>query len=211
MYRRVEAVRKWRSASDRETTKGLAATPAQFAEVRQPSSDYLAMPTASSEKRQYIPIAFLPVKVVASNQVYIIPTAGRYHFGVLTSIMHMAWVRTVCGRIKSDYRYSAGIVYNNFPWPTRTDKQSAFIEKAAQEVLDARDRYPGSSLADLYDPVTMPADLAKAHKGLDKAVDAAYGKTNFANEAERMAFLFERYQQITAPLDISRKKVRKVA
>ena len=202
VYRRVEAVRKWRNASDRDTTKSLAATPASFAEVRQPNSSYLAMPTASSEKRVYIPIAFLPEKVVASNQLYIIPEAAQYHFGVLTSLMHMAWVRTVCGRIKSDYRYSAGIVYNNFPWPEPDPKQRAAIETAAQAVLDVRNQYSGSTLADMYDPLAMPADLVKAHARLDKSVDTAYGKTSFKTEAERVAFLFERYANIVAPMDI---------
>lgn len=210
VYRRVEAVRKWRNASDRETTKNLASTPAHFAEVRQPSSDYLAMPTASSERRQYIPIAYLSATVIASNQIYVIPDAGLFHFGVLTSIMHMAWVRTVCGRLKSDYRYSAGIVYNNFPWPEATEKQRLSIERAAQTVLDVRALFERSTLADLYDPVATPLELTRAHQALNRAVDAAYGKTTFANEAERVAFLFDLYRQIAAPLDVAApKKPRK--
>jgi hypothetical protein len=203
VYRRVEAVQKWRNSSDRETTKGLAATPAQFAEVRQPTGDYLAMPTASSERRQYIPIAFLSADIIASNQIYVIPGAALFHFGVLTSQMHMAWVRTVCGRIKSDYRYSAGIVYNNFPWPEVTSKQLMAIETAAEAVLGARYNHRGSSLADLYDPVSMPADLAKAHRALDKIVDTAYSRSPFASDAERVALLFEMYRRITGPLDLT--------
>ena len=201
IYRRVEAVRKWRSGSDRETTKSLATTPTLFAEVRQPSKPYLAMPTASSEKRLYIPIAFLPQKVVASNQLYVIPEATPYHFGVLTSLMHMAWVRTVCGRIKSDYRYSAGIVYNNFPWPEPTEKQRTAIEAAAQVVLDTRATFSKATLAEMYDPLAMPAELLKAHQKLDKVVDVAYGRTVFKTEAERVAFLFERYAKHKAALD----------
>jgi hypothetical protein len=122
------------------------------------------------------------------------------HFGVIQSTMHMAWVRYTCGRIKSDYRYSKDIVYNNFPWPDPTEKQQAAIDAAAQGVLDARNRFPSATLADLYDPLTMPPELVKAHQNLDRAVDAAYGKTAFKSEAERVAFLFERYQQLTAPL-----------
>ena len=137
--------------------------------------------------------------VIASNLCLIIPNANIYNFGVLTSTMHNAWMRTVCGRLKSDYRYSAGIVYNNFPWPENpTEKQRQAIETAAQNVLDARDKFPGSSLADLYDPLTMPPDLLKAHQTLDRAVDAAYGKTNFKSEAERVAFLFDLYSKYTS-------------
>ena len=124
--------------------------------------------------------------------------------------MHNAWMRTVCGRLKSDYRYSAGIVYNNFPWPEPTDKQRAAIEAAAQAVLDTRAQFPTSTLADLYDPRAMPPELTKAHAALDRAVDAAYGKRSFATEAERVAFLFDRYQQLTSLLPIApTKKARK--
>lgn len=138
---------------------------------------------------------------MTSNLAKIFPNATLYEFGIMTSIMHNAWTRTTCGRLKSDYRYSASIVYNNFPWPLNpTDKQKQTIEVAAQAVLDARATHPTCSLADLYDPLTMPANLLKAHQQLDKAVDAAYGKTKFSNEAERVAFLFELYQQYTAPI-----------
>jgi len=200
---RVAAVKAWRQNSDRTTTRALAATPALFAEVRQPSTTYLAMPTLSSEKRTYIPIAFLQPEVVASNQVYIVPNATLYHFGVLESQMHMAWVRAVCGRLESRYRYSAGIVYNNFPWPTPTTAQEGAIVTAAQEVLDVREKFKGASLAQLYDPLAMPGQLVKAHQNLDRAVEASYRKSTFKGESERVAFLFERYQEITAPLDVS--------
>lgn len=139
---------------------------------------------------------FLSPNIIASNQLYIVSNATLYHFGVLTSNIHMAWVRTVCGRLKSDYRYSANIVYNNFPWPNPTDAQKQAIEQAAQGVLDARALYPDSSLADLYDPLTMPPELVKAHNTLDRAVKAAYGGKSYATEAERVADLMERYAEL---------------
>ena len=139
------------------------------------------------------------------------PTLPLYHFGVLTSAMHMAWVRYTCGRIKSDYRYSAGIVYNNYPWPDEPmDKLRAAVEAAAQAVLEARAQFPQSSLADLYDPLTMPPVLVKAHQALDRAVDACYRKAAFTSDAQRVEFLFERYQQLTSLLpSTSAKKKRK--
>lgn len=212
---RIEAVRKWRASRNRETTKKLASTPALFAEIRQPSAHYLAIPTVSSERRNFIPIGFLPPDVIASNQLYVLPDATLFHFGILSSTMHNAWVRTTCGRLKSDYRYSAAIVYNNFPWPFGSPaensepkvhpaldgKAKAAIEAAAQAVLDARAQFPTSSLADLYDPLTMPPTLLKAHHKLDVAVDKAYeacgGKKTYKNDAERVAFLFELYQRLT--------------
>ncbi len=206
---RVESVRKIRLSSKKGPTVAMADTPAIFAEVRQPVSDYLVIPEVSSERRNYIPLAFMPRSVVASNLVYVLPNATSFHFGILTSLMHMAWVRAVCGRLKSDYRYSAGIVYNNFPWPEPTNKQRSAIEAAAQTVLDTRLKFPNSTLADLYDPLTMPADLLDAHRTLDRAVDAAYGKTGFTNEAARVAFLFERYQQLSSLLPAERKPANK--
>lgn len=205
--RRVEAVRAWRAKSGRETTRKLAETPALFAEIRQPKTNYLAFPTVSSERRRYIPIAFLTPNIVASNQLYIVPNATSYHFGILTSTMHMAWMRAVCGRLESRYRYSAGIVYNNFPWPSPpvpAGKAEAAIEAAAQAVLDARAAHPGSTLADLYNPNGMPDDLRRAHKALDRAVDAAYvadgGKKTWADDAARVGFLFQRYATLTSLL-----------
>ncbi|MCX8086265.1 MAG: N-6 DNA methylase [Rhodocyclaceae bacterium] len=196
--RRVEAVKAWRAKSGRDATRKLAETPTLFAEIRQPSSHYLALPTVSSERRQYLPIAYLSPETIASNQVYVIANAALYHFGVLSSTMHNAWVRYTCGRLESRYRYSAAIVYNNFPWPEDpTEKQRAAVEAAAQGVLDARAQFPGASLADLYDPVAMPPALVRAHQKLDAAVDAAYGKKGFASDAARVAFLFELYQKLT--------------
>ena len=207
--RRVQAVKQLREASDRPTTRELAAFPTLFGENRQPTSHYVLVPRHSSENRAYIPCGFFDAKHIAADSCLAIPDATLYHFGILTSTMHMAWVRYTCGRIKSDYRYSAGIVYNNFPWPDCTDRQHAAIETAAQAVLDARAQFPQSSLADLYDPLTMPPALVKAHQALDRAVDACYRKAAFANDAQRVEFLFERYQQLTSLLPTEKKITRR--
>ncbi|MCC8987481.1 MAG: N-6 DNA methylase [Candidatus Contendobacter sp.] len=204
----VERVKKFRSASTKEATREDASRPSVFAEDRQPSKKFLAIPKTSSERRNYIPIGFMTPDIIVASELFTIEGATLYHFGVLSSAMHMAWVRSVCGRLKSDYRYSAGIVYNNFPWPQAiTDKQKQVIEDAAQAVLDARAQFPDSSLADLYDPLTMPEALTKAHHKLDAAVDAAYAKRKFTGDSDRVAFLFELYQQITSPL-VSKKVMR---
>ncbi|MEI6579287.1 MAG: DNA methyltransferase [Eubacteriales bacterium] len=195
---RVSCVQNCRSQSKRDATKVLASAPALFGEIRQPTDNYLAVPKVSSEKRQYIPIGFLSSDIIAGDKLFVVPNATLYDFGVLTSNIHMAWVRAVCGRLKSDYSYSNTIVYNNFPWPTPNDIQKQTIEQAAQGVFDARALYPESSLADLYDPLTMPPELVKAHNTLDKAVKAAYGGKSFATEAERVADLMERYQGLVA-------------
>lgn len=197
---RLDAVQNMRLASSKEATRKWAVFPTLFTENRQPESNYLAIPEVSSENRLYLPIGFLDASIIASNKLYTISNATLYEFGVMTSLMHNAWMRTVTGRLKSDYQYSAGIVYNNFPWPLDpTIAQKTKIETAAQAVLDARAAHPTSSLAALYDPLSMPPNLTRAHQQLDKAVDAAYGKTKFNTEAERVAFLFERYQHYTAP------------
>lgn len=219
---RVEAVRRWREGSGRANTRKLASIPTRFAEIRQPGTRYVAIPTVASERRHYLPLAFLEPKVIASNQIYVLPSAGHYHFGVLHSSMHMSWVRHVCGRLESRFRYSAGIVYNNFPWPDApADAAKAAIESAARGVLEARARFPDSSLADLYDPRTMPTALVKAHQVLDRAVDAAYvageaaagrRKPLLNTDAERVAFLFTLYQHYTSllPAPVARRKrVRK--
>ncbi|MBS0462000.1 MAG: class I SAM-dependent DNA methyltransferase, partial [Proteobacteria bacterium] len=212
--KRVEAVRQFRLASKSPPTQKLADTPTRFHVENMPASTYLLIPEVSSERREYIPIGFMHPDTLCSNLVKIVPDATLYHFGMLTSTMHMAWVRAVCGRLKSDYRYSAGIVYNNFPWPDAPDdKTRQAIEPAAQAVLDARVAFPGASLADLYDPLTMPPVLLKAHQKLDAAVDKAYGKTGFKSDAERVAFLFQRYQALTSllPQTAARKRIRKMA
>ena len=206
---RVDAVRKMRNASTDNQTRKDAVTPMLFQKIRQPTSEYLVIPRVSSERRYYIPIAFASKNLIAGETLQTIPDASTYHFGILTSAMHMGWMRSVCGRLKSDYRYSADIVYNNFPWPqAQTDRQKQAIEDAAQAVLDARAKFPASSLADLYDPLTMPEALTKAHHKLDAAVDAAYAKRKFTGDSDRVAFLFELYQQIASPLE-SKKATRR--
>jgi restriction-modification enzyme MmeI-like protein len=209
---RIEAVRQFRLASRAASTRAFAEFPMLFRQISQPAGGYLAVPEVSSERRRYIPIAFLSSIVVCSNTVQFVSDATPWHFGVLTSEMHMAWIRTVCGRLKSDFRYSNGIVYNNFPWPeSPTDAQRKKVEVAAQGVLDTRDAFPDSTLADLYDPLTMPAPLVKAHQALDRVVDAAYGKKRFKSDADRVAFLFELYQKYTSllPSTPTRKKARR--
>jgi len=197
--KRIEAVRKFRASSKSEPTKKIAVTPTQFHTSFSCNGKYIAMPQVSSERRRYIPIAYLSSEYLCGDKLRLIRDASLYHLGVLTSEMHMAWTRCTCGRLKSDYQYSVKIVYNNFPWPEPTDKQREDIEAAAQDVLDARAKFPGSSLADLYDPDLMPPVLAKAHTKLDKLVEKAYGKS-FGSDADRVAFLFERYQKLTADL-----------
>lgn len=199
--KRVEGVREHRKGSTRKTTRDLAATPTLFGEIRQPSIRYVIIPSVSSENRPFIPIAFAPPSLIASNLVLMVPGATKFHFGVLTSAMHMSWTRHVCGRLKSDFRYSNKLVYNNFPWPQDvTDAQKAKVEEAAQGVLDARARFPEATLADLYDPVSMPPALVKAHTALDRAVDRCYRKEPFASDRARVEFLFALYEKLTAPL-----------
>jgi hypothetical protein len=211
VLKRIEAVKKMREASTDAATRKAADTASLFQAIRQSDKEYLLIPRHSSENRDYVPMGYVSSDVVCGDANSTVPNASLYHFGVMTSKTHNAWMRALAGRIKSDYRYSASIVYNNFAWPTPTDKQKATIEKAAQAVLDARLLFPQSSLADLYDPLSMPPELVKAHQQLDKAVDAAYGKT-FKNEAERVAHLFELYQQLTAPLvAVEKGKKRKGA
>jgi len=190
---RVEACKRHRSESKREGTNRLADTPALFGENRHPDAEYILVPGVSSEHRRYIPIGFMPKDAVASNATLIIPGASLWHFGVLTSGVHMSWARAVCGRLEMRYRYSKDIVYNCFPWPEATDKQRADIERLAQAVLDARAAHPDSSLADLYDPLTMPRNLLAAHRALDAAVMKLYGYTKGTTEAEIVADLMGRY------------------
>ncbi len=197
---RVKKVQEFRLKSTAKPTQKSASTPTRFFYTSQPDSAYLLIPETSSENRKYIPIGFVDKSVISSNATYHIPNAHPYLFGVLSSAMHNGWMRTVAGRLKNDYRYSASIVYNTFPWPEPNDKQRENIETTAQSVLDARAKHPQASLADLYDPLTMPANLLKAHQALDKAVDAAHGYKGASTDAARVAFLFERYQAITSLL-----------
>lgn len=197
VLKRVEAVKAFRASSSRGSTKKLADVPLQYGTTNVPSGDYIIIPKTSSEKRRYIPMGFMTPDVICSDAVFIIPNATLYHFGVLTSNVHMAWVRAVCGRLKSDYRYSKDIVYNNFPWPTPTDEQKAKIEETAQAILDARALYPDSSLADLYDELTMPSELRKAHQENDKAVMRAYGfSIKDTTESSCVAELMKMYQEL---------------
>lgn len=200
LMRRIEAVRNMRLASTAAPTREKANTPHLFFFISQPDTNYLLVPSTSSENRRYVPIGFLSPDVIASNAATIVPDATLYNFGVMTSNVHMAWMRTVCGRLKSDYRYSNAIVYNNFPWPTPTEAQKAKIEQTAQAILDARALYPDSSLADLYDEVTMPSELRKAHQQNDRAVMDAYGfvKGTEARTSESacVAELMKLYQKL---------------
>lgn len=200
----VKNVQENRSSSKRESTKKLADIPYLFGEIRQPEGAYLLVPRVSSENRRYIPMGFMDADDLASDAVQIVPDATLYDFGILTSNVHMAWMRTVAGRLKSDYRYSAKIVYNNFPWPEVTEVQKEKISKTAQAILDARALYPESSLADLYDELTMPVELRRAHQANDKAVMEAYdmtkivdGKKTWLTESETVARLFEMYEELT--------------
>ena len=193
---RVEKVREFRLSSVKEATRRCAGTPTLFMEIKEPKSNYLLIPATSSEQRRYIPIGYVDRSVIPNNAVQFVPDATLYHFGVLTSNVHMAWMRVVCGRLEMRYRYSANIVYNNFPWPTPTDEQKAKIEQTAQAILDARALYPDSSLADLYDELTMPIELQKAHQANDRAVMQAYGfpvKSTFT-ESQCVAELFKMYK-----------------
>lgn len=199
LMKRVSAVREMRLASSAAPTREKAITPHLFFFISQPTANYLLVPSTSSENRRYIPIGFLTPDIIASNAATIVPNASLYHFGILTSNVHMAWMRTVCGRLKSDYRYSNAIVYNNFPWPTPTEQQTQKIKETAQAVLDARALYPDSSLADLYDELTMPLELRKAHQANDRAVMDAYGFTKGTaartSESACVAELMKLYQQ----------------
>ena len=199
VMRRIEAVKTFRSISVAESTRKMAATPYLFAQRTQPSKDYVLVPRHSSENRMYVPMGFFSKDSIVADSCMAVGAATLYHFGVLESEMHMAWMRAVCGRLESRYRYSKDIVYNNFSWPEKpTVEQERGVEKAAQAVLDVRKKYPTATLADLYDPNTMPVDLLKAHHTLDRAVDACYGKQKFTSEPERLEFLFERYKELAS-------------
>lgn len=197
---RIEQVRAMRLASVDSGARQLASRPSQFRDIKT-YDGYILVPAHSSESRNYIPMGFFGKDDIPHNSCQLIPNAGLYEFGLLTSQMHMSWVRTTCGRIKSDYRYSKDIVYNNFPWPlSPTEKQKQAVEDAAQQVLDSRSQFPDASLADLYDPNTMPPVLVKAHQALDKAVDLCYRPQPFTSETKRIEYLFELYDQYTAGL-----------
>ena len=198
VLQRVEACKADRENAPDAGRRKLAERPTQFREINNPDT-FIVVPAVSSERRRYVPIGFLNKDTIATNLVITIPNASIYHFGVLTSNVHMAWMRAVCGRLKSDYRYSKDVVYNNFPWPTPTDQQRAKIEETAQAILDARTLYPDASLADLYDETTMPPELRKAHQNNDRAVMQAYGfKVGDMTESMCVAALMKLYQQLVS-------------
>ena len=210
ILQRVQKVKEFRLQSKKNATRDAASKPTLFAEYRPPYKDFILVPLTSSENRVYIPLEFFNYSCIVNNSSSIIPNATLYHFGVLTSKVHMAWVKIVCGRLKSDFRYSNKIVYNNYPWPKEvSDKQKEAVESAAQNVLDTRLKYPDSSLADLYDPLTMPPDLVKAHNALDRAVDKCYRSKAFTSEMERLEYLFMLYNQYTEPLIKLNKESKK--
>jgi TonB-linked SusC/RagA family outer membrane protein len=197
--KRVEAVREFRLASKSEGTRKIADKPTRFHVENMPNSSYIIIPRVSSERRRFIPIGFLSPDIFTSDSAHIIPNATLYHFGILTSNVHNAWMRVVCGRLKSDYRYSKDVVYNNFPWPSPTPEQKAAIEQSAQAILDARAMYPDSTLADLYDEVFMPVELRKAHQMNDKAVMSAYGfPIKDFSESDCVAALMKLYQKLVS-------------
>jgi len=198
---RISEVKQFRLKSARGKTNSMSRYPTLFGEERQPNDNFLLIPKVSSENRRYIPIGYMTANDIITDKVFALPNASLFHFGIITSKMHMTWMKYICGRLKSDFSYSNTIVYNNYPWPENpNEKQVKAIETAAQKVLDARLQFPNSSLADLYDPLTMPPALVKAHNELDKAVDLAYRPQAFTSEANRMVFLFELYEKYTKDL-----------
>lgn len=205
LKQRIQKVFQFRSSSRAKTTNQYAKVPSIFAQIAQPNSDYIIIPRVSSEKRLYVPIGFINKEIIASDAVQIIPNGTMFDFGILTSIMHMTWMKYTCGRLKSDYRYSKDICYNNFPFPKDlSSNNNKNVEEKVQAVLDVRAKYQNAdkecSLAVLYNPETMPPDLMKTHQELDRAVDKCYGKTSFNSERERIEFLFALYEQYTKPL-----------
>lgn len=198
LQEKIRHVQTWRSQSTRKNTLEAAKTPMIFAEIRQPKTDYLAVPVVSSENRKYIPIGYLSSEIIASNQLLIVADAKLYHFSIMSSNVHNAWMRAVAGRLKSDYRYSASIVYNNFPWPKLDEKQEERLQSTAEMILEARDIYSDWSYADLYNELTMPPELRNAHQENDKAVMEAYGfDWRNMTESECVAELMKLYQEFT--------------
>ena len=207
---RIEKVKTYRQKSTRAATNKLAKIPYLFGEIRQSNENYILIPRHSSENRSYIPMGFFNKTYIVSDSCLFIPKGTLFHFGILMSSMHMAWVKQVCGRIKSDYRYSNNLVYNNFPFPESDDaKKKKTIEEKAQNVLNIRAQYTNATLSDLYDPKTMPKELVKAHQDLDKAVDKYYTNKNLPSDLERFKFLLELYKQITEPLLVEEKNKEK--
>ncbi len=198
---RVKKVAEFRLDSKAQTTRDYAAFPGLFRQISQPETPYLALPETSSELRRYIPMAYVTPDVICSNSIQFIPSASTWHFGILNSAMHMSWVKLVAGRLKSDFRYSNTLVYNNYPWPQNpTDAQRLNVERCAQAVLDTRAEFTDSTLATLYDPALMPPSLVRAHQQLDKAVERCYRPESFPNDRIRVEYLLTLYEQLAAPL-----------
>jgi hypothetical protein len=207
---RLAKVKEMRSQSPTKSVRDYASMPMLFTQDRQPETNYLVIPSHSSENREYIPIGYVDKNIICGNANMMISEPSMFVFGVLQSKMHNIWTRTVCGKLESRIRYSPAI-YNNYPWPeTPSDKQKQAVEEAAQAVLDARTQFPDSSLADLYDPNTMPPVLVKAHQQLDKAVDLCYRPQPFTTEAKRIEYLFELYEKYTGGLFVPKKKSKKL-
>lgn len=198
MEKRIQACKQERLESTKRETREIASkTPHLFPEVRQPrTGNYLVVPRVTSERRKYVPIDILPCEIITTNQVLMVDHADVYDFSILTSEMHNDWMRTVAGRLKSDYRYSASLVYNTFPWPEASEVQKAKISDLGEEILLTRADYPDKTLAQLYDPDKMPDPLRQAHRDLDLAVEQLYRAKPFEDAAERVAFLFKRYEQL---------------
>jgi hypothetical protein len=211
---RVQNVRKFRLASKSAPTRKIAGRPAHFHVENMPGKNYLLIPRVSAEMREYIPMGFVPPKFISSDATLIIPDATLFHFGILSSTMHMAWVRQVCGRLKSDYRYSASLVYNNYPWPNTNSQQRERVAAKGQAVFAQRQQHlpprGDATLADLYDPLSMPAELLRAHEELDRAVEKCYRSEPFHSDRERVEFLFSLYEKLTAPLLPVKKRSRSV-
>jgi hypothetical protein len=208
ILKRIDLVKKFRLNSKAPSTQKFAQTPALFRDRNRPKS-YILIPSTSSENRTYIPLGFFGEDEVANNSCHIIPDGTIYHFGIVSSKMHVTWLKHIGGRLESRFRYSKDIVYNNFPWPENpTDKQKEKVESAVKKVLETRELFPGSTLADLYDPLTMPPALVKAHQELDKAVDLCYRSQPFPNETKRIEFLFDLYEKYTSGLFREKKEKR---
>jgi len=206
---RIENVKKMRLESSFAPTRELANFPTLFRDTQNPKH-FIVIPATTSERRKYIPFGFFDENYIPLNSVYIIPNGTLYNFGVLMSSMHMAWVKYTCGRLKSDYRYSKDLVYNNYPWATEpSEKNKKKVEEKAQKVLDVRAEFTNSSLADLYDPLTMPPKLVKVHQELDKAVDLCYRPQAFTTENTRIEFLFDLYNEYTSPMFNEKKKKKR--
>ena len=209
LIERINKCKSFRESAKSKSVNSKATTPYLFGDIRQPENDYLLVPRVSSHKRNYLPIGYISKETILADSAYGLPNATKYQFGILQSLMHNVWIRTVAGKLKSDYRYSNNLVYNNYPWPFEpSDKNKQKVEQKAQKILDVRAKFPDSSLADLYHPLTMPSNLVKAHQELDKAVDLCYRPQAFTNENARIEYLFYLYNQYTAPL-LTDKKTKK--